>query len=118
MGGIFSSPKIKQKSVSRGSSRNSSITTRASSSASDSYSYYPQMSKEPSSLGNTTGGTSSTVSQAKGSKLLEKKLSTKQKYAFIPDNFSSLEQVCFACLFFFLFLFIFFSFYLFERILR
>lgn len=53
------------------------------------------MSKEPSSsLSNTARATGSdTSSQEKGGSKLEKKQSIKQKYSFIPDNFSSLEQV-------------------------
>jgi E3 ubiquitin-protein ligase RGLG len=59
------------------------------------------MSKEPSSsLSNTARATGSDTSsqekgtsQAKGGSKLEKKQSIKQKYSFIPDNFSSLEQV-------------------------
>ncbi|CAK7326027.1 unnamed protein product [Dovyalis caffra] len=55
------------------------------------------MSREPSSsLSNTGSATATgcdTSRQAKGSKL-EKKQSIKQKYGFIPDNFSSLEQYC------------------------
>ncbi|KAJ6899981.1 hypothetical protein NC652_026200 [Populus alba x Populus x berolinensis] len=99
MGGVFSHAKSQQRGYSRGrSSGNSNIVTRgiSSSSSSTSYSYHPRiMSKEPSSsLSNTARATGSdTSSQAKGGSKLEKKQSIKQKYSFIPDNFSSLEQV-------------------------
>nr|XP_034906829.1 E3 ubiquitin-protein ligase RGLG4-like isoform X1 [Populus alba]XP_034906830.1 E3 ubiquitin-protein ligase RGLG4-like isoform X1 [Populus alba] len=99
MGGVFSHAKSQQRGYSRGrSSGNSNIVTRgiSSSSSSTSYSYHPTiMSKEPSSsLSNTARATGSdTSSQAKGGSKLEKKQSIKQKYSFIPDNFSSLEQV-------------------------
>ena len=99
MGGVFSHAKSQQRGYSRGrSSGNSNIVTRgiSPSSSSTSYSYHPRiMSKEPSSsLSNTARATGSdTSSQAKGSSKLEKKQSIKQKYSFIPDNFSSLEQV-------------------------
>uniref|UniRef100_A0A6M2FDF9 Copine C-terminal domain-containing protein n=1 Tax=Populus davidiana TaxID=266767 RepID=A0A6M2FDF9_9ROSI len=99
MGGVFSHAKSQQRGYSRGrSSGNSNIVTRgiSSSSSSTSYSYHPRiMSKEPSSsLSNTARATGSdTSSQEKGGSKLEKKQSIKQKYSFIPDNFSSLEQV-------------------------
>lgn len=107
MGGVFSHAKSNQRGYSRGrSSGNSNIVTRGISSPSSSTSYpYPHhpriMSKEPSSsLSNTARATGSDTSsqakgtsQAKGGSKLEKKQSIKQKYSFIPDNFSSLEQV-------------------------
>jgi len=101
MGGVFSHAKSNQRGYSRGrSSGNSNIVTRGISSPSSSTSYpYPHhpriMSKEPSSSLSTAARAtgSDTSSQAKGGSKLEKKQSIKQKYSFIPDNFSSLEQV-------------------------
>ncbi|KAJ6432364.1 hypothetical protein OIU84_019580 [Salix udensis] len=87
----------------RGRSGNRSIVTRGISSSSSSYPYHPSsypyhpeiMSSEPpSSLCNTASATGSdSKSQAKAGSKLDKKQSIKQKYSFIPDNFSSLEQV-------------------------
>ncbi|KAB5538589.1 hypothetical protein DKX38_016122 [Salix brachista] len=104
MGGVFSRVESGRRGHRRrGRSGNRSIVTRGISSSSSSYPYHPSsypyhpgiMSSEPpSSLCNTASATGSdSRSQAKAGSKLDKKQSIKQKYSFIPDNFSSLEQV-------------------------
>ncbi|KAF2302774.1 hypothetical protein GH714_007956 [Hevea brasiliensis] len=89
MGGLLSYLKPKKEVINGGgsiSSGNGNIVTRRRTSSSFSSSHYPTMSREQS-LGN-----SASSSRAKDA-ALQKVLSIKKKYAFIPDNFSSLEQV-------------------------
>ncbi|KAJ6312055.1 hypothetical protein OIU77_013745 [Salix suchowensis] len=113
MGGVFSRVESGRRGHRRrGRSGNRSIVTRGISSSPSSYPYHPSsypyhpssypyhpgiMSSEPpSSLCNTASPTptgSDSKSQAKAGSKLDKKQSIKQKYSFIPDNFSSLEQV-------------------------
>ncbi|XP_048229201.1 E3 ubiquitin-protein ligase RGLG4 isoform X2 [Ricinus communis] len=86
MGSLFSyiKPKKEGHVVSGGGSGGSRFIRRQSST-----SFHPKMYREPS-LDNKTN---SSTSQVKDS---EKNKSIKQKYAFIPDNFSTLEQVTIA----------------------
>lgn len=90
MGGLVSHHNPKKDGDAHGrsiSSRNDSVGHNKRTPSSSSSSYFPNMSGQPS-LGHSSGSSQSTGSA------LQKKLSIKKKYAFIPDNFSSLEQVC------------------------
>lgn len=85
MGNIFTLLKPRNRSI--GSRISSNISTSASANR-----RYPTMSKQPSSV-----SVSSASSTAAGGTPKENKM--KKKYTFIPDNFSSLEQVCFLVIF-------------------
>lgn len=97
MGNIFAFLKQRNRSISI-----SKISSSRSTSASANH-RYPSMSKQASSV--STSGTSSAAASAtpKENIISSARDKMKKKYSFIPDNFSSLEQVCFSCNFLFFF---------------
>lgn len=97
MGNIFAFLKQRNRSISI-----SRISSSRSTSASANH-RYPSMSKQASSV--STSGTSSAAASAtpKENIISSARDKMKKKYSFIPDNFSSLEQVCFSCNFLFFF---------------
>lgn len=98
MGNIFAFLKQRNRSISI-----SGISSSRSTSASANH-RYPSMSKQASSV--STSGTSSAAASAtpKENIISSARDKMKKKYSFIPDTFSSLEQVCFSCNFLFFFL--------------
>lgn len=97
MGNIFAFLKQRNRSISI-----SRISSSRSTSASANH-RYPSMSKQASSV--STSGTSSAAASAtpKENIISSARDKMKKKYSFIPDTFSSLEQVCFSCNFLFFF---------------
>ncbi|KAJ4836923.1 E3 ubiquitin-protein ligase rglg4 [Turnera subulata] len=90
MGGLFSHGKRKP-TTSNNSNSNSNLSSRTQAVLPLTSSSHPYPSSNM--FKKLTSFTGSSNSEAKGSSKLEKKQSNKQKYGFIPDNFSSLQQV-------------------------